>query len=158
MTGRSILVVVSAAALALAGCTDTATTDVTAPDSAQGVGAGTTQEGQVVATSPANGATLEADAFAAALAAPGTVVLDVRTPAEFASGHLEGAVNLDVSSPDFAQVLAGLDPDVAYAVYCRSGNRSAAALELMLGQGFTSGYHLGGGIAAGTESGRPVVT
>lgn len=163
MTRRSLLAVVLAAALALVGCADTSATDGTAPDatatdSARGVGAGTTQEGQSAATSPANGATLQADAFAAALAAPGTVVLDVRTPAEFASGHLEGAVNLDVSSPDFAQALAELNPDVAYAVYCRSGNRSAAALEAMLGQGFTSVYHLAGGIGAWTESGRPVVT
>jgi rhodanese-related sulfurtransferase len=157
-TGRSLVVAVSAVALALVGCSDTTAPEGPATGSAQGASVAPRTEGETAALPPANGATLEVDAFAAALATPGTVVLDVRTPSEFASGHLEGAINLDVSSPEFAQALAELDPDLPYAVYCRSGNRSAAALEVMLGQGFTSAFHLAGGIGAWTESGRTVVT
>ncbi|MDO9590965.1 MAG: rhodanese-like domain-containing protein, partial [Microcella sp.] len=55
---------------------------------------------------------------------PGTIVIDVRTPAEFASGHLEGAINIDVQSADFDSRISELDADGTYFVYCRSGNRS----------------------------------
>src|SRR5690606_39273519 len=54
-----------------------------------------------------------------------TVVVDVRTPSEYASGHLEGAVNVDFQSAEFDATIAELDPDVEYVVYCQSGNRSA---------------------------------
>lgn len=67
---------------------------------------------------------------------PDTVVIDVRTPAEFASGHLEGAVNIDVQSPDFAQKVSELDPEGDYFIYCRSGNRSQAAISQMHQMGF----------------------
>lgn len=66
-----------------------------------------------------------------------TAIIDVRTPAEFASGHVEGAVNYDVQSPQFAAQIANLDPDGAYLVYCRSGNRSKAAAAQMEGAGLT---------------------
>lgn len=106
---------------------------------------------------PAAGATLDAADFAAALKSPGTVILDVRTPAEFAQGHLPGAVNLDVQSPDFAAGLPGLDPTVAYAVYCRSGNRSQVAVDEMARAGITTTYHLAGGIGAWQQAGGEVV-
>src|SRR5690606_7438600 len=63
------------------------------------------------------------------------VVIDVRTPAEYEGGHLEGAVNLDVQDVGFADAIAGLDPDVPYVVYCRSGSRSAAAATTMAAAG-----------------------
>ncbi|MDO5499555.1 MAG: rhodanese-like domain-containing protein [Propionibacteriaceae bacterium] len=106
---------------------------------------------------PENGATLDADGFAAAVEQPDTVVLDVRSPEEYAQGHLPGAVNIDVNGADFEQRIAELDKTVPYAVYCRSGSRSATAVDIMAGQGFTSTYHLDGGIGAWTSSGRAVV-
>jgi rhodanese-related sulfurtransferase len=112
----------------------------------------------VAASAPALGAELDPAGFASAMKRPGTVVLDVRTPAEFAEGHLPGAVNIDVSAADFASRVAALDKSAPYAVYCRSGNRSAAALEVMKGQGFTGAYHLGGGITAWKSAGGEVVT
>lgn len=114
--------------------------------------------GPTASTAPAAGATVDAAQFAAALKAPDTVILDVRTPAEFAEGHLPGAVNLPVESPDFAAQLATLDPGAGYAVYCRSGNRSQAALAIMQQSGFTNAYHLGGGIGAWQQAGGEVVT
>lgn len=107
---------------------------------------------------PASGAELDAAGFAAAAKRPGTQIIDVRTPAEFAEGHLAGAVNIDVQAPDFAARIAQLDRAGTYAFYCRSGNRSAAALAQMAGAGFTNIYHLGGGIGAWQEAGGEVVT
>jgi phage shock protein E len=61
----------------------------------------------------------------------GFVVLDVRTPAEFADGHLPGAVNLDIRAHDFLTRLGELDRGKSYLVYCRSGNRSTKAVQTM---------------------------
>jgi phage shock protein E len=110
------------------------------------------------ASAPAFGATLSAAEFASAMARPGTVLLDVRTPGEFGGGHLSGAKNLDVDSAGFRTALQALPKDVPYAVYCRSGNRSATALSIMKQLGFTSAYHLGGGIGAWTAAGGATVS
>ena len=88
-----------------------------------------------------------------------TVIIDVRTPAEFASGHLEGALNIDVQSPDFAAQIMELDPSGEYFVYCRSGNRSGQAIAQMTQMGF-DGNNLtnGGGVdEASTLSGVDIV-
>jgi rhodanese-related sulfurtransferase len=78
---------------------------------------------------------------------PGTVIIDVRTPEEFSSGHVKGALNIPVESPDFAQRVAALDPGSTYAVYCRSGNRSAVAASEMATMGYVHLYDLEGGFA-----------
>ncbi|MBT5576721.1 MAG: rhodanese-like domain-containing protein [Microbacteriaceae bacterium] len=70
--------------------------------------------------------------------AEGTVIIDVRTPGEFATGHLEGALNIDVQSADFAAQVNQLDPAADYFIYCRSGNRSGQAIAQMSNMGFTS--------------------
>ena len=67
-----------------------------------------------------------------------TVVIDVRTPAEYSEGHLDGAVNIDIESADFGTILGQLPTDGEYVVYCRSGNRSAKAVEIMKASGFTN--------------------
>ena len=59
------------------------------------------------------------------------VLLDVRTPEEYAAGHVEGAENLDASADAFEDRVADLDPDEEYVVYCQTGNRSAAAADVM---------------------------
>ena len=97
-------------------------------------------------------------AFAAFAARPGTVVLDVRTPAEFTACHLDGATNLDIEAADFAQRLAALDKTATYAVYCRTGHRSGLALQQMQATGFTNAADLSGGITAWTAQGRATVT
>ena len=88
---------------------------------------------------------------------PGVVIVDVRTPAEYAAGHLEGAVLADING-DFEAAVAGLDRAAPYAVYCRSGSRSAAAIEAMKQLGFGDAWHLGGGIGAWQSAGLPVVS
>ncbi|WP_051513286.1 rhodanese-like domain-containing protein [Microbacterium sp. C448] len=66
-----------------------------------------------------------------------TVVVDVRTPTEFASGHLEDAVNIDFQSSEFASQISELDEDLDYVVYCQTGNRSAQAVAQMKEQGLS---------------------
>lgn len=68
---------------------------------------------------------------------PDTTIIDVRTPAEYAQGHLDGAVNIDLQSPGFGQEVDKLDRSGSYLVYCRSGNRSAYATQEMTSMGFT---------------------
>ena len=131
-----------AGAVALAGCSGTA-------DDARD--AGTTEV-------TASGQTLDAAQFADLAAGDGVVLLDVRTPEEFAAGHLDGAVNADVSAADFANQVAELDPDATYAVYCRSGNRSRTAMQVMQDAGIDGVADLAGGIDAWTQSGGAVVT
>jgi phage shock protein E len=82
----------------------------------------------------------------------GLVVLDVRTPEEFATGHLAGAVNLDYQAAGFPDELGALDREVPYLLYCRSGNRSAQVREMMRGLGFTDVYEIDGGILAWTQA------
>lgn len=74
----------------------------------------------------------------------GAVVIDVRTPEEFAAGHLADARNIDVQADSFHTEVDGLDRGVTYVVYCRSGARAGAAGEMMLEMGFTDVANAGG--------------
>jgi len=87
---------------------------------------------------------LAAADMAARMADPNVVVIDVRTPEEFATGHVRGAQNLDVTAPDFAARIAPLDPSKTYVLYCRSGNRSARAAAQMQAAGFGALFNAGG--------------
>lgn len=83
----------------------------------------------------------------------GARVIDVRTPAEFDDGHLPEATNIDLSAPDFEERLGDLDPQGSYVVYCRTGNRSAQAIEIMLDMGFDDVVNGGGYDALAAERG-----
>jgi rhodanese-related sulfurtransferase len=86
------------------------------------------------------------------------VILDVRTPEEFAQGHLSGAVNVDLMAPDFEGRLGALDKAKTYLVYCRTGNRSAKAIQIMGRLGFRSVYHMFEGIVGWQKKGFPLST
>ncbi len=86
-----------------------------------------------------------------------TAVIDVRTPAEFAEGHLEGAVNIDWQDTGFADAVSALDKDGTYVIYCRSGNRSAQAIDAMTSMGFTDLTNAGGYLDASNLTGLPLV-
>lgn len=75
------------------------------------------------------------------------VLIDVRTSAEFASGSINGAKNINVSAPDFNKQISALDKGKDYFLFCRSGGRSAQACSIMAEQGFNV-YNLRGGIGA----------
>lgn len=85
------------------------------------------------------------------------VVLDVRTPKEFADGHIPGAVNIDWNGPDFQKKVAALDKSKHYLVQCAVGGRSAKAGDKMTTSlQFTNVYNLEGGIKAWEKAGKPV--
>lgn len=85
------------------------------------------------------------------------VVLDVRTPGEFQSGHLQNAVNIDYEGLNFEGEVNKLDKTKTYAVYCRSGRRSGLATQVMAKDGFKSVFNLEGGIENWQAAGNPVV-
>lgn len=70
------------------------------------------------------------------------VLVDVRTPQEFASGHIPGAVN--ISLQELPSQLDSLPKDQPIVLYCRSGARSNTAAQIMARAGFTEIYDLGG--------------
>jgi rhodanese-related sulfurtransferase len=84
------------------------------------------------------------------------VILDVRTPGEFAEGHINGAVNLDVQSRDFEKRLRKLDRKKNYLVYCRTGNRSRQATIAMQALGFRSIFHMNEGIVMWKQQNLPL--
>lgn len=81
------------------------------------------------------------------------LLLDVRTPQEFASGHIPGAVNISLQTLESR--LSELPTDRPIVLYCRSGNRSATASQLLLRRGFSQLYDLGG-IITWQAQGLPV--
>ena len=114
--------------------------------------------GPTAAAAPAVGSSLGPAEFASAAKRADTVLLDVRTPAEFATGHLPGAMNLDGESAEFATLVGQLDTAKNYAVYCRSGNRSKVAMTALQQLGITSAFDLSGGIGAWQSAGGEIVT
>ena len=80
---------------------------------------------------------------------PNLQVVDVRTPQEFAAGHIKGARNVDFRSPDFEKNIAkAVKKRKTVLVYCRSGKRSLNAMNLMVKNGFKDVYNMEGGILA----------
>lgn len=88
---------------------------------------------------------------------PAVVVLDVRTPGEFQSGHLANALNIDFRSPDFARQLARLDKSKTYLVHCAVGGRSTRSLPKLDSLGIKKVVHLDGGMDAWQKASLPVV-
>jgi rhodanese-related sulfurtransferase len=85
-------------------------------------------------------------------------IIDVRTPEEWAEGHLVGAVRMGIADADFASQLATLDPAQDYYIYCRSGNRAGQAIDYMRSIGFTGELINGGAVAnAATQLSLEVV-
>jgi len=86
-------------------------------------------------------------------------IIDVRTPEEWATGHLEGAVRIGIADADFAQQLEALDKSADYYIYCRSGNRAGQAIDYMQSAGFTGKLVNGGAVAnAAGQTGLAVIT
>ena len=144
---RTIITGLAAAALLVAGCSGSESDSGAAADSSAS------------AESAAGIRTISAEEGAAIQAAPpeSLVILDVRTAEEFAEGHLEGAVVVDFYADDFAAQLEELDPTVPYLLYCRSGNRSGQAAEIMNDLGYRDVANIDGGILAWSAAGLDVV-
>lgn len=81
-------------------------------------------------------------------------LLDVRTPQEFAEGHVPGAVN--ISHDQLAQRLAEVPKDKDVVLYCRSGRRAGMAADVLRANGYTRLSHLDGDMQAWVANGRPI--
>jgi rhodanese-related sulfurtransferase len=118
--------------------------------------------GAVLLTGCSNGSesamNLDSVAFEAKTQEPGVVILDVRTKEEFAEGHIANAININVESDTFLSQIAKLDKSKTYAVYCRSGRRSADAVAKMSNEEFISLANLNGGVIDWANAGLPLVT
>lgn len=88
---------------------------------------------------------------------PNRIVLDVRTPEEFNSGHLQGAVNMNINDPDFANQIARLDTSLPVYVYCLAGSRSARAADVLKDMGFPSVNNMLGGISRWSGENRELI-
>lgn len=148
---KSLGVAIAAAALALTapltGCSSSDTDTATA-----------TSPMDVVIEAPTALERVDASMFGAVVETPGITIIDVRTPGEFAQGHIAGAINYNVEGPDFANQIMGLDPAGVYAVYCQSGNRSQVAVSQMSSIGVNSIFELESGISGWESAGFPVVS
>lgn len=109
-----------------------------------------------VAQSPASQRILPA-AYNTQFSSPGGdhLLIDVRTREEFASGHIAGAINIPVE--EIGGRLNEVPDDKPVVLYCRSGNRSAQAANILVGAGYTGVYDLGG-IIDWTAAGYSLVT
>jgi phage shock protein E len=127
---RLVLSTVAAALLALLGVGEALAADAPARASARGPVAAQTPPGAVDA------------ATARRLVADGVKVVDVRTPAEYAAGHVPGAVNIPYD--EIGRRSAELGPaETPLVLYCHSGRRSGIAVRTLSEQGFTRLYDLG---------------
>src|SRR5688572_29864138 len=84
------------------------------------------------------------------------VVLDIRTPEEYKSGHIAGAVNVDFKQKNFAEKVAKLDKEKTYVVHCHGGGRSTKSLETFRKLGFKAIVHLDNGFGSWQKAGLPV--
>lgn len=87
---------------------------------------------------------------------PDVVILDVRTPVEYSSGHLQNAVNINYYSFSFKKQLDKLDRDKTYLLHCHSGVRSGRSIPIMLAAGFKNIIHMDGGYKAWKDHGLPL--
>jgi phage shock protein E len=83
----------------------------------------------------------------------GRILLDIRTPQEFSTGHFPEAQNIDFYAADFQTRIDALDRNASYTLYCRSGNRTSHALRMMQAMGFSDVTELGGGVLGWQASG-----
>ncbi|MBK9193017.1 MAG: rhodanese-like domain-containing protein [Crocinitomicaceae bacterium] len=88
---------------------------------------------------------IDAAQFKSMLDSGNVILVDVRTPEEYAEGHIEGSVNIDYNSADFATSIDTLDKSKTTLVYCFAGKRGGGAREIMAEKGFAEVYNLIGG-------------
>lgn len=84
------------------------------------------------------------------------ILVDVRTPGEYAQGHLANAVLIDIYSDDFKSRVSKLDKSKPVFVYCKAGSRSSSAVDVFTDLGFKEIYDLSGGISAWQRANKPI--
>lgn len=91
---------------------------------------------------------LSVEEFAEKIGGENTILLDVRTPGETAGGVIEGAIELDYRSPNFAEELVKLDQSKTFLVYCASGGRSGKTCQMLQDAGVQNVFNLRDGYRA----------
>ncbi|MBJ6368088.1 rhodanese-like domain-containing protein [Snuella sedimenti] len=86
------------------------------------------------------------------------LLIDVRTPEEFDSEHIQNAKNFDFKSNAFNEAIKTLEKEVPTIVYCRSGKRSTKSIKNFRDAGFTKLYMLKGGLIKWKDKGYKTVT
>ncbi len=99
-------------------------------------------------TTPKNYQDVPSGEFHDLMVQPNTVLIDVRSAGEFSGGKIRGARNIDIMSSSFVSTVKNLPKDKTYLLYCRSGNRSGQACEVMADLGFENLKNLKGGIGS----------
>jgi len=131
-------------------------------DAPEGGGTAPTIEAEATPSAPDEAEATEIEAVSPEEAAtlleahPELVVLDIRRPDEFASGHIAGALNVEYGADGFEAELSELDRDLPYLVHCRSGARSSASLPVFESLQFRKLYHLDSGFQGWEGAGLPV--
>ena len=101
-------------------------------------------------------AVLDTDKFEQKMQTTDVQLVDVRTPEEFAEGHLTNAININVNDASFEAETAKLDKEKPVMVYCKSGGRSAKAASTLNTQGFKNISDLDGGITSWKEAEKTI--
>ncbi len=112
----------------------------------------TTNESGVQVTSKV----LTVEEYEKAIANPDIQLVDVRTPAEFSSGHIAKAININVMDATFTNEISKLDKQKPVYIYCRSGARSQRAAATLMQNGFAQIIDLQGGINSWNAAGKVV--
>jgi rhodanese-related sulfurtransferase len=86
------------------------------------------------------------------------IIIDVRTPEEYRTGYIKGAINIDFRADDFKDRIGKLDKTKTYYIYCEIGGRSAQAGDYMVQQGFCRVVMLERGLRQWKAGGFPLVT
>jgi len=84
------------------------------------------------------------------------IVLDVRSAEEFNSGHIKGALNIDIRQPDAFSKIDKLNKNAKYIVHCRTNHRSGMAVEHMMQSGFKNIYQMMDGWSGWLANNLPV--
>jgi len=100
---------------------------------------------------------LDVSKYEKKMAQPDVQLVDVRTPEEFAEGHLENAINIDITANDFDTKITALDKEKPVMVYCKAGGRSAKASSRLNELGFKNISDLEGGIINWNSENKPIV-
>lgn len=100
---------------------------------------------------------LDVSKYEKKMAQPDVQLVDVRTPEEFAEGHLENAINIDITADDFDTKITALDKEKPVMVYCKAGGRSAKASSRLNELGFKNISDLEGGIINWNSENKPIV-
>jgi rhodanese-related sulfurtransferase len=104
----------------------------------------------------AAGTVVTPDEAAKLIAEKKATVLDIRTPEEFAAGHIAGAVNIDFNAEGFDQKIGALDKSKTYIVHCQGGGRSGRSMPVFETAKFKNILHLQSGFKGWQAAGKPV--